>query len=206
MAQARVLLLGDSARVAIQGRLARLLTEDGLEVVGPTASCGGAPALAEGAAAWAEEFKPDIACFGCGPWATEDLLRVVTAGGPEVAAFEPLPLGDFERALMDTVMVLQRWCGRQVVYYTTPPVHPARVSQFSGSADFGHHVNRWIAEYNQLATELLGTLNVGHGDVFHDLSPHDESGLAADGITLTPEGVEIAARVMSKAIYGLVHP
>ena len=206
MARARVLLLGDSARLAVQDRLAKLLTEDGLEVVGPAATCGDAPALAAGVAARADEFKPDIACFGCGPWATEHLLRVVNAGGAEAAAFEPLPMADFERALMDTVTALQRWCGRQVVYYTTPPVHPGRVSKVSGSADFGHHVNRWIAEYNQQATGLLGELNVGHADVYHDLAPHDEDGLAADGVTLTSAGVEIAARVMAKGIYGVVHP
>ena len=198
-------MLGDSTRLTYQDRLSRLVSEEGLEVVGPGGSTGDAAGLAAGAEAWVEEFKPDITCFACGPWPTEALLRVV-ASRDGLDAFEPGSLGDFDRGLMDAVAALQRWCGRQLVYVTTPPVHEERLGRVCGDPDFGRRLNSWIAQYNQQAVSLLGQLNVGAADLYHEISRYDDDALADDGVTLSPAGVELAARVAAKGIYGVVHP
>lgn len=205
MAKARVLLLGDDLHLSFRERLSRMLSEDGLEVVGPAASCGDAAALAEGAAGWAAQFGPDLACFGCGPWPTESLVAAV-AGGRVAQSVEPISLSTFERSLMETVRALGQTCGRQVVYCTTPPVHEGRLGEASGERDVAHAINGWIAQYNQIATGLMGELNVAVADLHHELARFDSDALGEDGVRLTAAGVEIAARVVATGIYGVIHP
>jgi hypothetical protein len=206
MATSRVLVLGDALRLSFQDRLARLVSEDGLEVVGPAASCGDAQRLAEGAEGWATQFTPDLAAFGCGPWAAETLASAIAAGAAWSDRLDPLSLPAFEQSLMETVRALTRACGRQVVYWTTPPVHEARVSAATGDRDAGHRINAWIAQYNQLATSLMGELNVAIADLHHDAARHDDDALGPDGVSLTEAGIEMAARIVATGLYGVIHP
>lgn len=206
MATSRVLVLGDALRLSFQERLARLVSEEGLEVVGPAASCGDAQRLADGAESWAAEFSPDLAAFGCGPWAAETLAAAVGAGAAWSDRLDPMSLPSFERSLMETVRALTRICGRQVVYWTTPPVHEGRVGAVTGDRDAGHRINAWIAQYNQIATGLMGELNVAVADIHHEAARFDDDALGPDGVGLTGVGVEMAARIVATGIYGVIHP
>ena len=206
MATPRVLVLGDSLLLAFRARLATRVGDEGLEVVGPGSTCGDAASLGQGIEAWAGDFAPDIAAFGCGPWAMEMLVEAVAVGEQWAERLEPLPLSTFEHALMETVRVLTRFCGRQVVYWTTPPIHERRIGSVTGDRDAGHRINAWIARYNQIATGLMGELNVSMADLHHEVARFDEDALGPDGADLSPMGIELAARVVASGVFGVIHP
>src|SRR5258705_8308084 len=107
-----VLFIADQVHAAYAPRLAGVLKDDGVSLQS-TDSIAGIDDLADRADALLAQHQPDIACFACGPW-------IGHPGG------DTLSLATFERPLLRSAESLRRWCGRQVVYVTTPPVEPSR--------------------------------------------------------------------------------
>ncbi|HYE01710.1 MAG TPA: hypothetical protein VD963_00605 [Phycisphaerales bacterium] len=199
MHRGTVLLVGDSVRVAYQPRLSALLSEDGLRVVAPQASTGNCRTCRDQAQAWIEEHMPDIACFSCGQHAAEQTTTVLER--------EEVSLDEYEHDLLGLVETFRRFCGRQVVFVTMPPVHAERLAAglaVPDAADLTRRLNRTIAQYNELALVLMGQMNVAVCDLHAELRRDLDAALGDDGVSLTPAGIEIAARAVAKEIYGVL--
>lgn len=199
-----VLLLGDAHRLSYQEHVRDLLAEDGLRGQWPAESTGDSAACRAGIEAWIGAFKPDIVCLSCAPHAAEE--------SHHQRARETVSVSDYEADLLRIGDACRRWCGRQVVFVTTPPVHPAR---FAGAGaqtpadtpavlDTARSLNRTIKQYNEGAMHLLSQLNIMVVRLCNALEPYLDECIGDDGVSLSPAGVERAARVVATGILGVV--
>lgn len=197
MPQGTVLLLGDAVRLAYQDRVASILGEDGLRCTRPGASTGDSRDLARQVDRLIDEHQPDLACFGCGRVARESVL----AGGADAPA-----LAGYEADLLHIAEALRRFCGRQVVFVTAPPVDAEGYVRAGGEggADGARELAHAIEAGNHVAIGLMGELNIGVADVHAELARHGEGAYGDDGVALSPAGVELAARVVAHAVLGVV--
>jgi hypothetical protein len=201
MQRSRVILFGDASRLGYRERLTAMLAEDGLSVVGPADGGADGQAQAQGAEAWLDEFAPDIACFSSNPFQPGAFQN-------GVADADPTPMPAYESGLLRLVMLLQRRCGRQVVFVTAPPVHQDRfhaAGNGHAGSDAARRFNHALTQYNQLATILLGQLNVCVANLAQEIARYHDDAFAPDGVSLSPCGVELAAHAVAKGIYGLLH-
>jgi hypothetical protein len=193
MTQATVLFLADRVHGAYARRLAEALAPDGLSLRRDDEPARSIDDLAERADALLASHQPDIACMACGPWSA-----------PPPA--DLLPLATYERSLLRCAESLRRFCGRQVVYVTTPPVDAARFASASGAPDPDGAVvlNRAIAQHNQAAAALMAELNIPVADLHRELLRAGADAFAPGGIDLSDAGAALAAETVARGIRGLI--
>ena len=190
----RVLLLGDSLRIAYQPEVDRLLREEGIEVVGPAASTGDSVTLADGIDEWLDRFSPDAVHFNAG---LED-VRFVHAEGRNAVS-----IGDYGRSLTRVVDACKSRLGGDVIFALTTPVNDE--VQCGGPGAAFDRCNRDIEEYNIAAQELMLAENVLINHLDRVIIQRDDEFLAKDGASLTPAGVSAAAGAVADAIRSLWH-
>jgi hypothetical protein len=141
---------------------------------------------------------------------------------------EPVSVSEFEAQLLRISEACRRWCGRQVAFVTTPPIHPGRFAaawngrssgmgraggallngglahDHSSASDAAFSLNRAITQYNQGAMNLLSELNIMVIRLHDALEPYLDECIAEDGVSLSPAGVERAAAVVATGILGVV--
>lgn len=202
MPRAKVLLLGDSLRVACQFRVRELLEVDGMDVVWPGASTGDAGSLSEMVEALIGAHQPDMACFSAGLAARELYGEFARAGEPTSATLET-----YEQGVLRVAESLRRFCGRQVVFVGALHVHEARFGLTIDDpevTELGRRLNRRIDQFNRVAFEVLGRVNVMSTGLERRVGAHLDEAIGADGVSLSVAGVERVAGALADGVYSVV--
>lgn len=194
---ARVLLLGDSIRLAYQDRVAALLSTeregDGpFDIVGPLESTGSSAQLAEQIEALWAEYEPDVVHWNAG---LDDVVWFHAQGR------NVIPVAEYGLNLQHIIDFLRPRVGGDIIFATTTPV--LGDEQQAGE---GERSNREIEEYNAAASEVMLQndilINHLHGVIRED----DEAFLdPQDGTSLTAPGADAAAKAVAHAIGTLHH-
>lgn len=193
----RVLLLGDFVRLACQPRISELLAaEEGitLKVVAPPESTGDSAQLADEIDRWLDEFDPEAVHFNCG------LDDVRWYGGEGRNA---VPIGEYGLNLVRIVDACKAKVGGDVVFALTTPVDDSRQCDVPGR-EFDRF-NRDIEEYNIAAQEVMLAEDVLINRLDRVIAERDDEFLAEDGVSLSPAGIEAAARATASCIRSLWH-
>lgn len=194
----RVLLLGDSGRLAYQRHVAHVLHADSIAVLFPEASSGRAACLDDTLETYLDRFDPDVVCFSCGPLAREELL-IEEVPDPESAS-------RYAAQVQSIAERCVRRCGRQVVFVGLLPLDAERMSHH-GPAWVRARSSSLVAELtmaDRVAVERMGQLNVMTADLARTLAPHADEILNADGVTLSAGGGTMAGEAVAQSIYAVL--
>lgn len=195
----RVLLLGDSCRLAYQRRVAEVLHADSLAVLFPEASTGRAACLEDELETYLGRFDPDIVCFAATPLAREELLLGEEAPETDSAS-------TYRMQLLRVAQRCQRQCGRQVVFVSLAPVDAEGLSRH-GPAWARARASSLLNELttaDRVAVELMAELNVMTVDVRRTLSPRADEMLERDGVTISPAGAAMLGDAVASGIYAVM--
>ncbi len=195
----RILLLGDTARLAFQRHVAEALRADGLAVVFPEASTGRAACLEDTLETYLDRFDPDMVCFAAAPMAREELLMPSPAPEPEAASM-------YRSQLQRIAERCVRRCGRQVVFVSMAPVDAERLARRGPAWARARATNlaTELTAADQIGRELAAQLNVMTDDLDKALSPRLDEFLEADGVTLSGAGAAAAGEAVAGAVYGVM--
>ncbi len=195
----RVLLLGDFIRLAYQRRVGELLgaeEEITLTVVAPTQSTGDSAELAGDIDRLLEEFKPEAVHFNCG-------LEDVQWYGKENR--NAVSIGEYELNLVRIVDACKAKVGGDIVFALTTPVDDKRQCDCPEVNRGFDRFNRDIEEYNIAAQEVMLAENVLINHLERVIRERDDEYLGEDGVSLTPSGIEAAAKATAHCIRSLWH-
>lgn len=195
----RVLLLGDSSRLAYQRRVADVLRADSLAVLFPEASTGRAACLDEELETYLDRFDPDIVCFAASPMAREELLL-----NDEAPDAQTLSL--YRSQLQRVADRCIRRCGRQVVFVSLVPLDADRLARRGPAwarARASSLVND-LTTADRIGIDLMAQLNVMTVDMGRDVAPRADEVLAADGVGFSPEGAVLVGDAVARGIYAVM--
>jgi len=183
----RVVLLGDSIRLAYQPLVAGLLAGHAA-VDGPAGNCGDSATLLRRVRA-RPPLGAALAVFNAG---LHDLRRSGAGGGYQVE------VEGYEANLAGIVAAL-RSGGAAVLFATTTPIDDARHAASGKPTRLDAEVRR----YNDAAQRVTARLEVPVVDLYAALAG-DPALLDADGVHLTAAGTARAAGAVAAAIRGLL--
>ena len=182
----KVLLIGDSIRINYQDKVRQSL--QGRATIGaPEENCRFAAYTLFSLSSWVPDSDYDVIHWNNGQW---DVCYM-----PDGRIHTPL------QAYLDTEMriasVLRRKAKR-LIFATTTPVH---ADQFTASVNNGRK-NEDIAIYNAAAAGALSAMGVEINDIHRAVSQDVMKYISADRVHLSPEGVELCAGLVTRAIAG----
>jgi lysophospholipase L1-like esterase len=183
----RVVLLGDSIRLAYQPLVAGLLAGEA-EVGGPAENGGDSAGLLRRLRA-GPPLPAALVVFNAG---LHDLRRSGAGGGHrvEVATYE---------ANLAAIVGVLRSGGSSALFATTTPVDDARHAGSGKPTRLDADVRR----YNDAARRAMTRLEVPVVDLY-DVLAGDPALLDADGVHLTAAGAALAAGAVAAAVRGLL--
>ena len=199
MGTTRVAIAGDELVMSYHQDLRQRLEVDGIELLDPVA-LGQSSGCAERLHDVMRDANPDIGVLGCTPIAWENREQML--------GDERLLLSEYERDLASCLDAMRGVCGNQCVFVTAPPIHPERfrpVPAGHEADDVARLLERRLAQVNEFAIEFMGTMNVMVAPLYREISKRLDASIEADGLSLTESGRDLAARVVSEAVFGVMH-
>lgn len=176
----KVLLLGDSIRVAYQPRVQEKLAGIA-EVVGPAENCQFAKFTLFHVGDWIAKLgAPDVIHWNNGLW---DVYR----HSPERGIFTPL---EEYLSTLRRLLIPLRSTGASILWATTTPVLPGHLHCRDADIDL----------YNSEAAALMRSQSVRVNDLNKLVKQNRDSFIGEDFIHLTAEGNEICADAVAEAV------
>jgi len=189
----KVLLVGDSIRIAYQGLVAKNL--DGKAVVtSPSGNCGDSSNIVKNLDAWVIKKQPDIVHFNCG---IHDTKFFAATGKFQVSPEE------YEANLRKIVERIRKETKATVIFATTTPILTDAAKKARTKADYeltGANVER----YNSIALKVMKELDVPVNDL-HGVFPDKvalEKVMMGDGTHFGDKGSAALAETVAKFIEG----
>jgi len=190
-------MLGDDIRLAYQGRVAELLCgEDGVEItlVGPAQSTHTSADLAARIHEYLDEYAPDAAHFNAG---------LIDSQWIRAERHNLVPVAEYEMNLQHIIDACKPRLGGDLIFATTTPVIDRKQCDLPDRAyDL---INAEITEYNIAAQQIMLMNDVLINHLDRIVSERDDEYLAADGLSLTPAGVDAVADAIASCIRSLWH-
>lgn len=175
----KITLLGDSIRGQYQARVGELLGED-YEIFAPGENCRFAKHTLRGLFDWRGEMKDSrIVHWNNGLWDTCDLFNDGCFTSKEEYLTNMLRIAD--------ILISKH---EKVIFATTTPV--TERNDYNKNSD--------IIEYNALLIPKLKKRGVIVNDLHAHIYADVDRYVSADNVHLSPEGIELCARLVSEAV------
>jgi isoamyl acetate esterase len=182
----KVMLLGDSIRMNYQERVRQILGGRA-SILAPAENCRFAAYILFSLSTWVPDDDYDVIHWNSGQWDTCYM--------PDGRIHTPLPLYlDLHKRIADIL----RPKAKRLIFATTSPVHP---DQFKAAVQNGRK-NKDIVAYNRAVVRELSAMGIEINDLHEALARGVMKYISADKVHLSPDGVELCARVVSDAIIG----